>query len=143
MIELDIISTVLLIAWLGICSWQDLKNKSISIQIIVGGFILLFIMSIYLNQVSITSRIAGGAIGMVLIGVNAFTRGQVGIGDGIIIGVIGICFGFTLNVSILLVSLFLSALLSIILLVFKKVDRKQTIPFVPFILIGYLGVTFL
>lgn len=143
MSKIDIISSILVILWLVICSLQDLKNKSISIYLIIGGFFILFILSIYMNQVTIISRIAGGSIGLLLIALNPLTKGQIGIGDGIILGVIGICFGFTSNVSILLIGLFFSAILSIILLVFKKVDRKQTIPFVPFILLGYLGVTFL
>ena len=143
MIKFDIINSVLLILWLSICSWQDLKKKSISIFFIIGGFILLFIGSLYSVQVSLISRIAGGGIGAVLLGLNPLTKGQIGLGDGIIIGIIGICFGFVSNTSILLVALFLSSVISAILLVFKKVDRKQTIPFVPFILLGYLGVTFL
>ena len=142
MFEIESISSILLILWLGICSLQDIKKKSISIYYIIGGFILLFIVSISLEQVSIVSRIAGGGIGLLLLALNPLTKGQIGIGDGIIIGVIGICFGFTSNVSILLVALFFSAFISIILLVFKKVNRKQTIPFVPFLLLGYLGVTF-
>lgn len=143
MSKFDIINTILFILWLSICSWQDLKKKSISISFIIGGFVLLFIGSLYLNQVSFISRIAGGGIGGILLGLNPLTKGQIGLGDGIIIGIIGICIGFTSNVSILLVALFLSAVISLILLVFKKVDKKQTIPFVPFILLGYLGVMFL
>lgn len=143
MFKMEVISSVLLVLWLGICSLQDIKKKSISIYSIIGGFILLFIISIYLNQVSIISRVAGGGIGLLLLALNPLTKGQIGIGDGIIIGVIGICFGFTSNVSILLVALFFSALLSIVLLVLKRVDRKKTIPFIPFVLLGYLGVTFL
>lgn len=143
MLKVDIINSVLLIIWLIICSWQDLKKKSISVYFIIGGFVLLFMGSLYLSQVSLISRIAGGGIGIVLLLLNPLTKGQIGLGDGYIIGVIGICLGFTSNVSILLVALFLSAVISIILLIFKKVDRKQTIPFVPFILLGYLGVTFL
>lgn len=143
MLKVDIINSVLLIIWLLICSWQDLKKKSISIYFIIGGFVLLFLGSLYWGEVSLISRIAGGGIGVVLLGLNPLTKGQIGLGDGFIIGIIGVCFGFTSNASILLVALFLSAVISIILLVFKKVDRKHTIPFVPFILLGYLGVTFL
>lgn len=59
-------------------------------------------------------------------------------GDIKLLGLIGCMCGYTITVSILFWALVSSASVSIVLLLKKKKGKKDTMPFAPFIWIGYL-----
>jgi leader peptidase (prepilin peptidase) / N-methyltransferase len=138
--EFQILLKIITIMWLCLCSLQDVKKKQINLKLILCGFLILIIGSNLVDTIAFWNRIAGFSLGLILIILNPITKGQIGIGDGLIVSCIGLCFGFTETALILMISLFISAIFSLFLLVVKKVNRNYTIPFIPFILIGYLGV---
>ena len=65
------------------------------------------------------------------------TRGAVGEGDALVYLMTGVTLGFFGNIELLTLSLFFSAIVSVFLLVFRKVGKKKRIPFVPFTAIAY------
>ena len=138
--SLKTIHIVILILWLVILSIEDIKHKKVSYLTIVFGGLLLFIFSIVLGELTITNRIGGISFGLIIMLISYVTRGQIGMGDGLIIAVIGLSFGLFMNLTLLTYGLFLSSITSILLLSFKKANKKSTIPFIPFILIACLGV---
>lgn len=79
-------------------------------------------------------------IGILMLLVSLITKGQIGTGDGIIFCITGLGLGFWNNLWLLMLSLFMAGIFSGILWMLKRVGRKSEIPFVPFILISYLGV---
>lgn len=126
--------------WLFLCSIQDIKSKKIHLYLIAVGFVSSLLVSFLYHDAVLLERVAGAIPGLFLLALNPITRGQIGIGDGLIVVIMGICLGFTLTASILLLGLFVAAFYSAILLIFKKAGRKKTIPFVPFLFLGFLGV---
>jgi leader peptidase (prepilin peptidase)/N-methyltransferase len=142
MIIFKVALTIITGIWLCLCSLQDIKKKQINLLIITFGFICIFALSILCIKISLINRLAGLFLGLLFLILNPITKGQIGIGDGLIICGMGLSFGFHQNSEILVLSLFGSALYSIILIIFKRVNRKKTIPFIPFLFLGYLGVIF-
>ena len=65
------------------------------------------------------------------------TRGAIGEGDALVYLMTGVTLGFFGNIELLTLSLFFSAIVSVFLLVFRKVGKKKRIPFVPFTAIAY------
>ncbi|BCJ92480.1 hypothetical protein acsn021_00490 [Anaerocolumna cellulosilytica] len=126
--------------WLLLCSLQDIKSKKIHLYLIGLGFIASLVISFVYHDAAFWERAVGAIPGLFLLALNPITRGQIGLGDGLIVLILGVCLGFTLTASMLLLGLFASALYSAILLLFKKAGRKKTIPFVPFLFLGFLGV---
>ena len=126
--------------WLMICSWQDIKKKRVHVFLIGVGFFILCACSFLIGEITIWSRIAGLGLGLLLLLLTLITRGQIGIGDGLIVSIIGVSLGFPIAAFTLTYGLFASAVFSIGLILIKKVNKKATIPFIPFIFIGYLGV---
>ena len=116
---------------------RDIKKKQIS-MISVGSFAGIgLVLRMVFNLNSWYQSIAGAGIGLFLLLVAKITKEKIGYGDGWVILVTGIYLGFRYNLFLLTVSLFISALVSIVLLSFKKVNRKSTMPFVAFIFVGY------
>ena len=68
---------------------------------------------------------------------SAATRGNVGMGDGILLVVTGVYLGGSENLALFMMGLLLSALWSLGLLLLKKKGRKEEIAFVPFLLLSY------
>lgn len=138
----NIISTIITI-WLLLCSIQDIKKKKINTGLIIVGVLLLTIVTSLSGSITILNRLAGLSLGVILLGLCFVTRGQIGIGDGIILCITGLNLGFIKNSLLLLYALLGAAVFSAILIFFWHVSRHKTIPFVPFLFLGYLGVLIL
>lgn len=80
---------------------------------------------------------SGVTVGLFLTGLSKITRGQIGTGDGIVFIVSGTVLGFFENSILLFLSLIFAAVTGVCLILFRRVGRKDTMPFVPFIFAGY------
>ncbi len=138
---MKVLSEILMSVWLFVCGWQDFKEKKISIALLAAGSILLISFSIAGGLPAI-SRLLGVAIGLVLLALSKLLKGQIGPGDGIIVCITGFCLGFHDNLNLLFYGLTISALLSLSLLLLRKAGGKDSIPFVPFLFLSYLGGVF-
>ncbi len=140
MIDSNDITAYFILIWLLGCAWQDLKKKQIYLSLIVVGFVIIFVTSLVTQPFNIVSRGAGLSLGICMLILSKLTRNQIGMGDGLIISIIGISMGFFVNSAVLIYSLILSTVFSIVLLVFFKKNSKTAFPFVPFIFLSYMGV---
>lgn len=127
-------------AMLLACSVQDFRKKKIFLWMIILGAILIGICVPFCNTLSILERLGGIAIGVVVAVISIATAGKIGMGDGLLLSVTGLGLGFWGNLELFAIALLLAAIISIILLILRIVDRKKSIPFVPFLLMGYLFV---
>lgn len=134
------ITYIVLLVLLIIASIQDIRQKKISLILLGVSFIITIISLCLQREISIMNHIWGSIIGMFLCSVSILTRGAIGWGDGLMFTVLGVGLGFFITINILFLTLFLAALYSIWLLLIKKVNRKKTIPLIPFMLMGFVGV---
>jgi leader peptidase (prepilin peptidase)/N-methyltransferase len=136
---MEITMTSILI-WNSVYDW---KYKKISMTSIIFGFILAGIICKCTGDYIWTDSLAGAAVGVFVILCSVITRGQIGIGDGIVFCLTGIGCGLLENISLLFISLLFAAVLSLVLLLSKKAGKKTRIPFVPLITMGYLCIQLL
>lgn len=108
--------------------------------LILAGFLVLLAGTIWNGEFNFLYRLGGMSLGLILLCISFITKGQIGVGDGLIVCITGLCLGFSENAMLLVISLFGSAIFSIALLSFRLAGRKKAIPFVPFLLFGYMGV---
>ena len=125
-------------ALLLICAIQDFLKKRVYLWVIGVGTVLTIICLPFLKERSIIDCIGGLAVGLTIILISNITAGKIGMGDGIILCVTGVGLGFWTNLELFGVALLLAAVLSIILMIFRVIDRKKSIPFIPFLFAGYL-----
>lgn len=120
--------------WLAI---QDKKYLGITrIGLIISAGILL--IAGCFQTADIQSRVGGLAVGVLLLLFGYFSKGAVGIADGVIIAACGVAFGVYETVTICFFAALYAAAFSFVLLLRKKVGRKSRIPFLPFLLLGYV-----
>jgi leader peptidase (prepilin peptidase) / N-methyltransferase len=121
---------------------DDLKDKQIRILPVVFIGVLGFFIRCVLNC-DVMDGLLGTVIGMLLLLIGKITRQSIGYGDGLVFISIGMLIGIKQVTMVLFASLLLAFIYSIVLLIFKKVRRKTSFPFVPFIFLSYLGIHFL
>lgn len=130
-----------ILIFLGLCGIIDAKKKQLPCVLLWIGFIgicFLTIIEITSGSRSVWDSIGGVLVGLFLILFSKITSEQIGLGDGIIFIITGIGIGMISNFILLVNSLFLTCIISILLLALKKVNRKTTLPFTPFIFCSFI-----
>lgn len=121
-----------------VCGVQDLLFKRIYLWIIGVCAVVVVACLPFCESLSVTNRLVGCALGLGVVLLSKATGGKIGMGDGILLCVTGLGLGFWINVEMFGIALSLAAVISIILLILRRGDRKQSIPFVPFLMTGYV-----
>lgn len=111
---------------------MELSRRELSITGIV-----LFLAG-FLSGAGIESRLAGLAYGAIVVVFCIFSKEALGVADGIIILVYGVAFGLYEAAAFSFLAMVAAALVSVVLLVIRRAERKTRLPFFPFLLFGYI-----
>ena len=137
--SIDFIFFTILCSLLIVISGIDYEHQiipdGIVLSILIIAIIYKLIVHFYLRLPaywldSIAGLLIGGGF---LLLVALVSNGGMGGGDVKLMGVLGFWLGWRLTITAMLVSFILGAILSVSLLLFKIKDRKDAIPFGPFI----------
>lgn len=125
-----------------LCTIEDIRKKEIVVRhlSVILPFLIVDILINTILHTRITGweRVGGCILGGVFVVLSKLTRGKIGLGDSYIILILGILLGGFRGLEIITYSFFASAICSIILMVFVRYGRNKTIPFIPFLLFGFL-----
>lgn len=138
--SLAMIKSITLIIFLVISSIFDLKKKMVPLALITLAGVLVLLLSMFDPTMSWAKSLCGTLLGLLLLFIGKVFKGTIGAADGLVMIVVGFVMGIYGSCVVLFYSLFLAAMVSIVLLIFKKVNKKDSIPFIPFILVTYVGV---
>lgn len=146
------LSELMVLLYLVIASYQDIKTYMLSTKLSLCFAVLFIVLTFlwhYHSSALATTAIAesGCAIitglipGIAIILLAYFTHQKIGYGDGILISIIGIALGFRDTFIVCIISFAASAIVAAFIILRAKLRRahvKQTLPFIPFVLIGYI-----
>lgn len=119
-------------------SVADIRKRSIPVLLFpLFGITGLWL---YLTQgyVTATEEIFGILLGIVFLALARISDGKFGAGDALAILVLGIYLGGSGAAFSALYGMFCASLVSIALLAFRRGTRDTALPFLPFLLTGYL-----
>lgn len=131
---------MILLVYLIVMAVYDIRRREIQPWCSAAAAVLLAVRQIYLitqGEVAVYAAFWGTAIGILLILLSILTSGEIGMGDGVLFLISGLLLGIYENSILLFLSLLLTAIVSGVLIVIKRVGRKDTLPFAPFVLAGY------
>lgn len=125
---------------LTFCSLEDIRDQKIRLTYPViwacaGG-------ALHMMRGQLLPVFIGCLPGLALLGISWVTRGAVGMGDGVIVAVMGIFAGFWGSLLSLFWALAAAAVIGCGMMAAGKWGRKKQIPFVPFLWAAYMGVIF-
>lgn len=133
---LDIVRYCILTCILVTAALEDIKEKVISNSLIAFSIlssIALTIASLDIKTM-MNSVILFAITTAVLYLLYLLSRGGMGLGDAKLLAGISVLLGERGIISVFAIAVILSGILSLILIIAKKIKRKDTIPFTPFIL---------
>lgn len=138
---------ILIMILLGICCITDIRERKISINVLFVflGIILLWILlsskvpmlEIPSYPISVRSAAAGILPGIGLLVCSKLFHAAIGEGDGYLFMLLGLLLGVRNTLLLLMGSLLLSAGYALFLLLFRKKEKTETFPFVPFLFAAY------
>lgn len=132
----------IILMFLGISAGIDFRKKEISLWLTAIVGLVGLVYSVWSGRDVSTVFLALGAGGFLLF-LSVITHGEIGMGDGWILMVLGLFLDAEEIMETLCIGFLAAAAVSLILLVVLKKGRKTEIPFVPFLLLGYVGGMFL
>lgn len=138
--SLTMMQQMSVLALLGICSIEDVKTKRIHVI-----WLAVFAAEGILCSVLFWKRPLGEILtammpGILILVLSAAVSGSIGEGDGMLLTITGIFLEVSFVLSMLTVAVFLSAGYALFLYVIRKKSRKYEMPFIPFLLIAFIGV---
>lgn len=127
-----------IIIFLILCAIQDIKEKQLSVKMLVlfGG--LFFTWSFLFDTMPYEQRICGLLPGVAALFLAFLTKEQIGYGDAVCLLILGAVMTGGVILRAALAGLFLASACSIALLIGKKANRRTTLPFLPFLTAGVL-----
>ncbi|WP_026569804.1 A24 family peptidase [Sediminibacillus sp. JSM 1682029] len=141
--QAELLVALLLSSMLAIILVSDLRYMEIPDRV------LLFFLPLFLAGRIISpldpwwTTIIGGFTGLVLLAAIIFaSRGGMGGGDMKLFGVLGIVLGWKKVLLAFFISTVYGAVITLILLAFKRIEREKPVPFGPFIVLGSITVYF-
>ncbi|MEG1803064.1 MAG: prepilin peptidase [Lachnospiraceae bacterium] len=118
---------------------EDIQTHKITLRYLVMAGIMGLVIHLFQQDMGIVRLLLGLLVGGFMAVLSVITDRKIGMGDGLLVAVCGIFFGIRKTILILWVALILSAVVSLGLLV-KKKGKDYELPFVPFILVAYIGM---
>ena len=119
---------------------RDIEKREIPLYLPVIGLATGLLFRALSGFGNATVLAAGCLPGLVLLAAGYLSKEAVGYGDGVMVLCAGIFLPFSETLMLTILSLLLAAGGAGILLLAKKMKRKETLPFLPFLLAGYVVV---
>jgi len=143
--------TGLLIILSYIAMVTDINTKQIPNALILAmlaGWLLLIMPMIFIDMENGIRVLMDSIYGLLLGGglfllVYLLSRKGLGGGDVKFMSVAGLYLGFSATIPVILFGTILAALTGLVLILLKKINRKDSIPLAPFLFIGILITVFL
>lgn len=135
----DAIRQLVALLFLGGSAIDDVRHKSVHIILPVFGMLAGIILFAFDSEIKFQYIPLYLLPGLFFVVLNFALGGCVGIGDGIVLLALGSICGFSDTVSSILHGLIYSGVVALFLLI-KKKSKDTTIPFLPFLLAGYVTV---
>lgn len=126
--------------YIAILSLEDILKKSVPVALLAAGvlYIPAGLIAEGAESFSFLDNILGLIPGAVLLIISFVSRGQIGIGDGCLVMMLGASLGIETVIRILTAALLLITVFSGVMLAMRKLKRKSTLPFIPFLFAGYI-----
>ncbi|MCD8299718.1 MAG: prepilin peptidase [Clostridiales bacterium] len=135
-IFMDIPENCVLLGILTVLAWLDIKKREFPLPFIgFSGFVMVCVI-MAAGEFSISKMIGGACVGGALLLMALATKESIGMGDGLMFCITGICLGLWNNLFLLFAATTICAVCGVILLAAKKCTRKESLPFAPFVLIS-------
>ena len=121
-------------------SVYDWKYFALPMWLLLAGLLggaMGAVNSVLVGEASVINAGMAFLPGVVALLLAYITREQIGYGDGLLLLAMGGCVGLQGTIIVVGIALGASFLVSVVLVVLRKAERTQKLPFVPFLFAGW------
>ena len=133
------VKSAIILLYLGILAGMDVRKRQISLVLTGVLFLAGIGWQILVEQTSWLEWLLSLLPGAGFLTLSYISREQVGYGDSLLLLTVGIWLGFGQTFGVLTLGLILCSVLCGVLLMRKKIRKQDSIPLVPFLLLGFVG----
>lgn len=123
---------------LALNAWQDIRKREIYL-ILTGGLVLYGIINIIWNRNNLLEYLASIGISVMFIGLSIVAPEGIGMGDAILLMALALNLPISKYLIVLCLTFLIAGGWAMVLLGILKKGKKTEFPFVPFLLLGYVG----
>ena len=123
--------------FLIICAVIDLKTKKVYQSICLMNYGLAVGIKLFIYDMEPMKLVTGIVLCGILFSISVITKEAIGKGDVLIVLTLTGILNVINTLEILFAAIFICSVFSVVMLITKKMKRKDAIPFVPFLLAGY------
>lgn len=135
----DIVVLMLLI----LCSISDVKKRGVYTWILVAMSMLLLVFCFWGGEERIVRALMGTIVGCFFLLVSWVTKEEIGYADSWLILLLGGYLGIRGVLVLLTLAFLISGIYGLVGFAIRRLKRESTVPFIPFLTIGFVGVIFL
>lgn len=128
-----------LLVYLLFAAGKDIRTRKVSTRLAQGAVWAAVLLWIFFRPMGLAEWVFGLLPGLFVLLVGCISGEAIGYGDGIVTLVCGLFLGFWGCLQVLVFGLFFSGPVSLYLICSGRAHRKSRIPFVPFLVLGYIG----
>lgn len=129
----DQIAYCVMLSFLGILAPEDIKENKLSVSKMLLFAITGAIYRLLISSLSVREFLESLIPGVILILLAVLTGESIGLGDGIVVSVLGLWTGVMFTTITVCVGIFFSGICGFL---FWILGKREFIPFVPFLLLG-------
>ena len=118
---------------------RDFRKREISRRQILILTLICLIGIPFKTHFGLWNALGGAAVGLCIVGISIASRGQIGRGDGMVLGAIGLLLGFRGCLAVACLASWIMAIISATLSILKKGNRHTKLPFLPALFVGYIA----
>ncbi len=131
--------------YLSILSVWDVKKRELPVFLLICGGLAVILYRITLSiicgpsseQLKVWIAALLGALPGLLLTVLSYYTDKIGRGDGIVIMIVGACENCTFAAILICMACIFLTVVSVILMLFRKVTRNTRMPYIPFVALAY------
>ena len=138
----EIMDGIMLI-FLGIAAWGDWKKRTISVNLLIVLSVFSIAAVFVTKRCSVLEVLGGLGLGLFFVFVSYITEEKIGYGDSWLITVLGVYLGGTKLLELMLIASLAASLGSLLYGTLRKWNRNAALPFIPFMLLAFVGVLLL
>lgn len=135
----EIIDGIFLV-FLGIGAWGDWKRRMISVNLLIVLSIYAIAAVCLTKSVSVLGFLGGLGLGLFFVFVSYLTEEKIGYGDSWLITILGVYLGGGKLLELMLIASFSASIASLVYGMLRGWKRDASLPFIPFLLLAFVGV---
>ena len=134
------ILNVLLLIFLFLAAVSDVRCREVSLILVGAAFLSGLLLRVVLEKCSFWEILFGCIPGCAMLLLSWLTKQAVGFGDSALLVSTGVFLGVLKTLFLLGLSFLAAGIFAAVLLIVKKKKRKEELPFLPFLMTGYVAL---